>query len=57
MIELFCRIDHMPVPPTALCSCEKVDAVTAEVRRHFARATAGIPREGPFPLLMDFAST
>jgi catechol 2,3-dioxygenase-like lactoylglutathione lyase family enzyme len=47
MIELFPDIDHVALPPEALCPVERAPQAIAEVRRRFRERTAHLdPAEG-----------
>jgi hypothetical protein len=52
MVELFPNVDHMPIPPQALCPPEQIDAALEVLRRGFKEVSSGLnPAEG-VPLLL-----
>jgi hypothetical protein len=52
MIELFPGIDHLPLPPKALCPPEHIDAALAEVCAEFAELTRNLDPADGVPLLI-----
>jgi hypothetical protein len=52
MIELFPNIDHMPIPPKALCPPEHIDAALAELRAGLAELTKNLDPADGVPLLL-----
>ena len=50
MIELFPAIEHMEVPPEALCPPDRAAAVISQLRRRFADRAASHPVDMGFPL-------
>ena len=52
MIELFPGIDHLPLPPKALCPPEHIDAALAEIRAGFAALTKNFNPADGVPLLL-----
>jgi hypothetical protein len=54
MIELFPGVDHLELPPKALCPPERIDAALAEVRAGFAALTKNLdPANGVSLLLFE----
>jgi hypothetical protein len=50
MIELFPAIEHMEVPPEALCSPDRAAAAIAMLQKRFADRAAGHPAEAGYSL-------
>ena len=51
MIELFCNIDDMPLPPEALCPPEHAAGAIKAIREQFAEKTKNHPAGRGYPLL------
>jgi hypothetical protein len=52
MIELFPGIDHLSLPPKALCPPEHIDAALAEVRDGLTAMTKDLDPADGVPLLI-----
>jgi hypothetical protein len=52
MVELFPNIDHMPVPPQALCPPQHIDAALSEVRAAFNERMKNVNAADGVPLLL-----
>jgi catechol 2,3-dioxygenase-like lactoylglutathione lyase family enzyme len=52
MVELFPNLDHMDLPPGALCPRERAAQVIAQVTAHFEQKAAGLKPEDGVPLLL-----
>ena len=52
MIELFPNIDHMPIPPQALCPPEHIDVALAQMRAGFAELSKNLDPAAGVPLLL-----
>lgn len=50
-IELFPNIDHMAVPPEALCDRANAAAAIAAIKQRYAAATAHLPASHVHPLM------
>lgn len=53
MIELFPNIDHMEVPPQALCPPEFARDALAAIKAEFAAKTAHLKPEDGYPLFLE----
>jgi hypothetical protein len=52
MIELFPNIDHLDVPPGAMCPPAQVTAAMAALKGRLEQATTGRPIHEGVPLLL-----
>lgn len=52
MVELFPAVDHIPLPPEALCPPEQIDAALEHVRRMFEQRMAEVQPKDGVPLML-----
>jgi hypothetical protein len=50
MIELFPNVDHVELPPEAVCPRDRAAGALAMLKRRFAERAAGHPEEQGYPL-------
>jgi hypothetical protein len=52
MVELFPNVDHMPIPPEALCAPEHIDGMLEVMRLGFKELSSGLNPADGVPLLL-----
>jgi hypothetical protein len=52
MVELFPNIDHMEIPPEALCPADRVEAVAAAMRQQLEQRLKDRPPQDGIPLML-----